>query len=131
MGRHSLLHRLKQIHTVQGSIEEPDPIQKLFITEKIKDTIPLLFYLTNGQVFQSTGNIGRQKGSSNFTTPFFRLEEINEPAFVTLSLLMPHYDHLFPTDIYDVSKLKKTACWIEMNTKVFGGVQYLDSHLVV
>nr|WP_249292349.1 CotY/CotZ family spore coat protein [Metabacillus flavus] len=125
-----LLKKLHQIKTLQDAIEEPDKIQRLFILESKRDTIPLLFYLNNGNVFQTSGNIGRQKGSNSFITPFFRMEDIHPPSYVTLSLLKPHYDHLYPTDLYDVSKLTKTNLFFEMNCKVFGGVQYLDSILV-
>ncbi|MGD6818513.1 hypothetical protein [Metabacillus sp. 84] len=125
-----LIRRLEQIKTLQDAVEEAGKIESLFFPAPIRDTIPVVFFLNNGSVFQSSGGIGRRDEKGHFTTPFFRIETISDSFMVTLTLLKPHYGQAVPEDLFDVYNLIKTGFCVEMNSTVFGGVQYLDSKLV-
>jgi hypothetical protein len=128
--QHFLIHKLQQIKILQDAIQEPDWFTKLFLVTPLKDTIPFLLYLNNGQIFYAYGNIGKQKGSDCFTTPFFRIEEI-EDGFTTLRLLKPNYEGTSTNqEICDVIYLEKSPFCVDVNIELFGGIQFLSPQLV-
>jgi hypothetical protein len=125
-----LIHKLQQIKLLQDAIQEPDWFKKLFLTTPLKDTIPFLLYLNNGQIFRAYGNICPQKGSDCFTTPFFRIEDI-EDGFTTLRLLKPIYEGTSTNqEICDVIGLEKSPFCVDVTINLFGGIQFLSPSLV-
>jgi hypothetical protein len=126
-----LLHKLKKIDVVQSAMKKPNYIQKMSIIEPLKDTIPVVLYLKSGKLFYSYGNIGQMKGSECFSTPFFRIEHINNQV-ATFSLLKPIYEPMkLNKDICDVSKVEKTSCCIDIHIEIIGGIQFLSPYLVL
>lgn len=123
--------RLKQIYLLQQSIEEPRFLSKLLLNAPLRKTVPLLFYLKDGSVFRSYGNVGKRKEGDCFATPFFRIEHIIDDQWVTLQLLKPCDDHMMPAaDICHANRLEKTTFSVEMQIDLFGGLQILDPSLV-
>jgi len=83
-------HKLQQILLIQSTVREPDWIKKLYLIKPVKDTIPFLLYLKDGNPFYAYGNIGKRNGAECFSTPFFRIEEIQD-GYAILTLLKPSY----------------------------------------
>lgn len=122
--------KLGQIHFIQESIREPDWIKKLFLVQPIKDTIPFLLYLKNGNPFYAFGNIGKLDGERCFTTPFFRIEDI-QGCHAVLSLLYPVYCKPSKENpICNLSHLEKTSYCVDVDLSMVGAIQFLCPDLV-
>jgi spore coat protein Y len=131
MEAHPLLHKLQHVHFVQAAIHEPQGVQKLLTTEPYKDTIPMLIYLKNGNLFTTYGNIGgSREGGKGFTSPFFRIEQIEE-HYAMFSLLKPTYESMsIDKEITDVTRLERTNHTVDLDINIIGGVQFLSPSLV-
>ncbi|MCA1320019.1 hypothetical protein LC085_08900 [Bacillus tianshenii] len=125
-----LADKLEQIHLIQSTVREPDWIKKLYLINPVKDTIPFLLYLKDGNPFYAHGNIGKRKGAECFSTPFFRIEELKD-GYAILKLLKPSY---FPDSndqsICNVCNLEKSAFCIDVDLEMFGAIQLFDTEIV-
>lgn len=126
-----LTNTLQEIIIIQKTVKEPDWIKKLFLIKPVKDTIPFILYLKSGHPYYAYGNIGKLKGKECFTTPFFRVEDM-QGGYATLMLLKcinnPSVNN---HGITDVSQIEKTSFCVDVDIHMFGGIQILSPELVV
>lgn len=122
--------KLQQVLLIQNTVREPDWIKKLYLIKPAKDTIPFLLYLKDGKPFYAYGNIGKMNGAECFSTPFFRIEHIQD-GYAILKLLKPSY---FPNSnvqtICNISHLEKSDFCIDVDMQMFHAIQLFCTELV-